>query len=445
MKKALFAALFIVLSLILVFILRSFMPKYSGMMFFFFCFLLFNAYLWFSVHKGISVCNARLKVVIAGLFWMPILLVLCIMATSFFIPYLEWSIAVRTYLQSMILVLFVTVLLPILFLLLSDLYRLVRFMALLAMPGKSEALRAVPRYRPMLLTGWILGGLVFLTMMAGTVFWQFAFRVRTEAVKVKRLPVVFEGFKIVQFSDVHLGSWGCEAKLKEAVQLINSQHPDVIFFTGDMFNYYTADGNGFEGILQTLRAPFGVYAVKGNHDYGDYISWSSDRAKKQNNDDLVSFYSRLGWKLLLNSHDILRKGHDSIAVIGVENWGATGRFQRLGDVAVAQKGTETMAVQLLLSHDPSHWDSIVSKRFQNIDVTFAGHTHGGQLGIDACSIHWSPVSWTSKYWCGLYPNPDSSVSQYLYVNQALGNIGYAGRIGIMPEITVITLTGNREP
>jgi hypothetical protein len=155
--------------------------------------------------------------------------------------------------------------------------------------------------------------------------------------------------------------------------------------------------------------------------------------------DMTAYYRHLGWKLLMNSNDLLRRGNDSIAVIGVENWGATRRFQRFGDIALAEKGTETMAIQLLLSHDPSHWDSIVSKQYQHIDVTFAGHTHGGQVGIDCCNIHWSPVKWVSRFWCGLYENQHSKEPQYLFVNQGLGNIGYSGRIGIMPEITLITL------
>ncbi|MEI6436028.1 MAG: metallophosphoesterase, partial [Bacteroidota bacterium] len=180
-------------------------------------------------------------------------------------------------------------------------------------------------------------------------------------------------------------------------------------------------------------------AILGNHDYGDYIKWSSPEAKKMNMDDLKTWYNKLGWKLLLNSHEIIHKENDSIAVIGVENWGATKRFQRLGDVARAWSGTEKMAVQLLLSHDPTYWDRVISKKYQDIDITFSGHTHGGQVGIAAKNFAWSPVAWLYPQWSGIYRNAKSPYPQFLYVNTGLGNIGYAGRIGILPEITLITL------
>ena len=453
MKKLLFSSLFVFLSLIIIMVLRSFMPKYSGMLMFFFFFLLFDSYLWFSVHKGIKQLRPGLLILTTILFWLPVTLVFCLMVYGFFVPFLDWNLPLRTYILSLILVLFLAEFFPILTLILADVIRLIRFTSLLHIPGcktylethrgasllKTHRGASLPRSKPLMLAGWIMGALIFMIMAGGTLFWQFDFRVRQQVITLKELPPAFDGLKIVQFSDVHLGSWGSKRRLQEAMDEINRLHPDVIFFTGDMFNYCTADGKGFEEILKTLRTPFGIYAIMGNHDYGDYINWSSVTAKKKNIEDLKSYYKNLGWKLLLNSHDILKRGDDSIALIGVENWGATHRFQRLGNIAMAQQGTETMAIQLLLTHDPSHWDSIVSKKYQNIDMTFAGHTHGGQVGIDCCHIHWSPVMWVSRLWSGLYINPNTDTPQYLYVNQGLGNIGYSGRVGILPEITLIIL------
>ena len=373
------------------------------------------------------------------LYWLPVALIFCLIGFSFYIPFLNWNLPVRTYLQNFILILFVSKFFPILTLILSEVSRLAKFTFQFFIPGRRKPIKSIPGSNVMLMAGWITGGLIFILMTAGTLFWQFDFRVRQQEILLNDLPPAFDGLKIVQFSDVHLGSWGSKKKLQLAMDQINGLHPDVIFFTGDLFNYRTADGKGFEDILKTLRAPFGIYAVMGNHDYGDYISWPSAAAKRQNFMDVKSYYKNLGWKLLLNSHEILKKGQDSIAVIGVDNWGATRRFQRLGDIAMAQQGIETMAIQLLLSHDPSHWERIVSKEYPQIDLTFAGHTHGGQIGIDCCNIHWSPVIWVSKLWCGLYQNPDAAIPQYLYVNQGLGNIGYSGRIGILPEITLIVL------
>lgn len=439
MRKLLFTSLFAVVSLGLILILRALMPKYSGMLLFFFIFLLFDIYLWFSVRVPVKRLGFGLQAAAAVLFWLPAALLLGLTVYGFLVPFIEWNVPIRTYLQSFILVLFLTELFPMLALVLADLIRLGTFAVLLLIPGRRASLQLVPRFRPVLLAGWVMGGFLFVVMVAGTIFWQFDFRVRQHEIVLEKLPPAFDGLRIVQFSDVHLGSWGMKNQLERAVADMNALEPDVIFFTGDMFNYCTADGKGFEDILKKLNAPFGVYAILGNHDYGDYITWPSAEAKNQNMLDLKSYYQYLGWKLLLNSNDLLKKGGDSIAVIGVENWGATGRFQRLGDVTIAQRGTESMPVQLLLSHDPSHWDSIVSKQYPKIDVTFSGHTHGGQVGIDCCDIHWSPVKWVSRLWCGLYENPSSEEPQYLYVNQALGNIGYSGRIGIMPEITLFIL------
>lgn len=439
MRKLLFSSLFVASSLIIVLILGAFLPKYSGMLLFFFFFLLFDGYLWFSVNRAVKHRRPGLRWMITVLFWLPETILLCLIAYGLFVPFLEWNIPLRAYAQSFILVFFLAEFIPMITLVMADVIRLARFTVLHFLPGTRTHLGKIPRFRPLLIAGWIAGGLIFLIMTAGTFFWQSDFRVRRQVIALGELPPAFEGMRIVQISDIHLGSWTSKQRLGVAMDTINALHPDVIFFTGDMFNYSTGDGRGFEDILKKIRAPFGVYAIMGNHDYGDYISWPSAAAKKKNTDDLKGWYKDLGWKLLLNSHDILKRGADSIAVVGSENWGATRRFQRSGDLAKAQHGTEAMAVHLLLSHDPSHWDSIVSKDYPYVDITFSGHTHGGQIGIDCCNLHWSPVTWIAHYWCGLYENPAPGPPQYLYVNQGLGNIGYAGRVGILPEITLITL------
>ncbi|MCX6305614.1 MAG: metallophosphoesterase [Bacteroidetes bacterium] len=448
MKKHLVSAIFVVLSLSMVVVLRAFLPKYSGMFLYFFFFLVFYGYLWFSVSRGLHKHSRVLRSLAAILYWFPVALIVSLMGYGFMVSFLEWNIPFRTYLQSIILILFLAEFLPMVTLILADTGRLVDFTFQRLVRGRTISFNSLHRFKPILVTGWIMGALVFLIMAAGMLFWQFDFTVRRQGITLNELPAAFNGLKIVQISDVHLGSWGSKQRLQEAMDQINELKPDVIFFTGDMFNYCTADGRGFENILKTLQAPFGIYAILGNHDYGDYITWPTPGVKKKNMSDLVSFYNNLGWKLLRNSHDILRRGNDSIAVIGVENWGSTRRFQRRGDMAVAQEGTENMAIQLLLSHDPSHWDKIVSKDYPKIDVTFAGHTHGGQIGIDCCNIHWSPVKWLYAHWCGLYQSPGAYPPQYLYVNQGLGNIGYSGRIGILPEITLFTLmkgtSGNQD-
>jgi predicted MPP superfamily phosphohydrolase len=439
MKKKLTSSLFVLLSLALVLVLQAFLPKYADRLKLFFIFLLLDGYLWFSIQRSLQTLRTGFRYSLAIIYWLPLTLLLCVTVFGFFVPFLDWNLPLRTYLQNFILILFLTKLFPILTLILADLARVFLFAVRYFSPDKKESFGSIIRAAVLLKSGWILGLLIFLIMTAGTIFWQFDFKIRTQEITLNELPASFNGFKIVQISDVHLGSWGSARKLQQAMDEINGLKPDVIFFTGDMFNYCTADGYGFEPVLKSLHAPFGIYAILGNHDYGDYIHWPSAEAKQQNMEDLKSFYKNLEWKLLLNSNDILKKGNDSIAVIGVENWGSTRRFQRSGDIKRAQSGTETMEIQLLLSHDPSHWETIISRKFPKIDLTFSGHTHGGQVGIDCCGLHWSPVKWLYDHWCGLYKNPLPGPVQYLYVNQGLGNIGYSGRIGIMPEITLITL------
>jgi predicted MPP superfamily phosphohydrolase len=272
------------------------------------------------------------------------------------------------------------------------------------------------------------------------IFWNFDFNLKKEIIRLPELPSSFEGTRIIQVSDIHLGSWSCPEKLKDAVKIVNSQHPDIVFFTGDLVNYTSYEAYDFLNILKEIKAPLGIFAIMGNHDYGDYISWPSKEAKTKNLDYLHEIYKYMGWKLLLNEHVIIHRGCDSIALIGVENWGGTSRFPRLGDLGKATKGIENTAVQLLLTHDPSHWDRIVKKDFRNIDITFSGHTHGFQFGLECCGIRWSPSQYMYKEWAGLYTEPvTGSHPQYLYVSRGLGTIAYPGRIGILPEITLFIL------
>jgi len=281
-------------------------------------------------------------------------------------------------------------------------------------------------------------------MMAGMVIWEHHFKVRTTEVTLKKLPPAFVGFRIVQISDLHLGSWNRKSKLVELTDKINQLQPDIVFFTGDLCNYSTEDALPFKEILRKISAPYGIYAILGNHDYGDYMTWISKEAKQKNMLDLYRFYDELGWHLLRNENDIIVKDHDSLALIGVENWGAMNRFQRLADMPRAMAGTENVTTKLLLSHDPSHWDSIISRKYPDIDITFAGHTHGGQVGLETDGFQWSPIEYTYPEWAGLYKkNWNDSTTQYLYVNRGAGTIGYTGRVGIWAEITLVIL--KRDP
>lgn len=439
MKKFLRAAVFVIISLAVYFLLYNGFPKNRGILTILLINIFLNAYLWGWIREITRTRKPVLRQMTAIFFWFPMILFTGMVIYGFCKDFLDWNIYLRTYIISLFFIYFLCTFFPIATLLLADIFRLIKMFIDRIFFHRQGGIRTIRRCAPLIFTGWTFGGLLFLLLVCGMFFWQYDFRIREEVIRLPDLPESFEGFRIAQFSDTHLGGWPCKEKLEAAVQMINDQHPDVIFFTGDMFNYCTAEGKEFRDILKKLHAPMGIFTILGNHDYGDYIKWPSPGEKEKNMRDLEEYYRLPGWNLLRNCNTILHKNTDSIAVIGVENWGYTHRFQRLGDIAKAQKGTEGIAIQLLLSHDPAHWEHIISKKYPHIDITFSGHTHGGQFGINALGLYWSPMAWLSEYWGGLYQNPQSQVIQYLNVNEGLGCIGYSGRVGISPVITVFIL------
>ena len=428
----LFAAIF--------FILRYAFPIYAGFVPLLLVLFVLDGYLWYSVRELILTRKPVLRHTLLLLYWSPPLLIVCCIFVGIFMPFKEWNIAFRTLVPGIIYVIYVCKLIPEIFLMLNDLFRLFRYGAAAFILGGGVKFRDFHRTQWIQLSGWILGIILFFTMILGIIKWNYDFRVKEQVIHVPELPASFDGMKIVQVSDIHLGSWSSAKELQKAVDIVASLHPDVIFFTGDIANYSTLDVLPFEHILAGMKAGSGIFAILGNHDYGMYTTWPSDEAREVNQRELYAVFHQLGWRLLLNEHAILWKGNDSIAILGVHNWGKAYRFQKLGSIPRAQAGVENMAVQLLLSHDPSFWDSIICHQYRNIDITFSGHTHGFQLGIEWGNIRWSPAQYLYRQWAGLYEMPvPGSHPQYLYVNRGLGSIVYPGRIGILPEITLITL------
>ena len=285
----------------------------------------------------------------------------------------------------------------------------------------------------MMKTGLAVAAVPFVSLSYGMINGAYNYRVRKEKVRLPKLPKVFDGLKIVQISDVHSGSFYDKDAVNRGIDMILEQKPDVIFFTGDLVNDSADEMDEYKELFARLEAPLGVYSILGNHDYGDYTEWESDEAKMKNLEDLKQVHADMGWRLLLDEHVYLERGDDKICLIGVENWGKG--FHQQGDLAEAYKGCDG-DVKLLLSHDPTHWDEQVRKSFKDIDITFSGHTHGAQMGIETGGFKWSPISLRYKKWAGLYQEDD----QYLYVNRGFGFIGYAGRLGVLPEITVMELT-----
>ncbi|UKJ07382.1 metallophosphoesterase [Solitalea lacus] len=284
--------------------------------------------------------------------------------------------------------------------------------------------------------GIIAAAIPFSTMTFGIVEGVYDYKIKRVKLKLPNLPKSFEGLRLAQISDIHSGSFYNKRAVQGGVDLLLAEKPDMIFFTGDLVNDETSEVKDYIDIFNKVKAPLGVYSTLGNHDYGDYKQWSSAKAKQQNLEDLKTVHRKsLGWDLLMNENRIIEQGGEKIAIIGIENWGK-GRFPKYGRMDLATKNTDDAAVKLLLSHDPSHWRMQVIPEYKNIDAMFAGHTHGMQFGIQMGDFQWSPIQYMYPEWAGLY----TEGNQQLYVNVGYGFLGYPGRVGIYPEITIFELT-----
>ena len=280
-----------------------------------------------------------------------------------------------------------------------------------------------------------LAAIPFSALLFGMVRGKYNYKVLKYTLEFEDLPEAFDGFTLAQLSDIHSGSFDNPEKVAYGVDLVNQQQADVILFTGDIVNNKTDELYPYQSIFSKLSAPMGVYSILGNHDYGDYTDWENDAAKRQNLEDLKRTQKEMGFRLLLNESVTLEKGSDRISLVGVENWGA-GRFKKAGDLEKALSQVEATDFKILMSHDPSHWEAQVLPHPFPIHLTLSGHTHGMQFGIDIPGvIKWSPIQWRYKQWAGIYDRE----KQYLNVNRGFGYLAYPGRVGMWPEISLITL------
>ncbi len=337
----------------------------------------------------------------------------------------------KLLITNLVMIFFISIFLTGILVLLGDIFRLV--FNQISKPS-TEAV-SLGRRKMLSNVGMILLAVPFGTLLFGLFKTAYNFKIHRITLKFPNLPDSFAGFRFIQLSDIHTGSFLKRDELGEAVRLTLLENPDAIFFTGDIVNNKTEEAEPFKDILSKLHAPYGVYSTLGNHDYGDYTRWPSKAEQIANMDAMYQLHKDMGWKLLNNEHTLLEKNGEKIAVVGVENWGASFRFPKKGDITKAKKGTEDVPFKILLSHDPSHWNAQVTKDHADVDLMLAGHTHGFQFGIEIPGFKWSPSKWLYKQWAGLYQEGE----QYLYVNRGLGCLGYSGRVGIRPEITVIEL------
>jgi len=352
----------------------------------------------------------------------------------------EWNTFLRLLLFVFIM-LFLSKLIGSTFLLMDDLLRLIRWViskfkstTTISSEFTSNHISRLKFFSYLALTFSILPA---VALIYGMFRGAYKYRVHKVTVSSPNLPDAFIGFKMVQLSDIHCGSFMSTEPLEKAFKIVLDQKPDIILFTGDLVNNEAIETKPYLETFKILKAPYGVYSCLGNHDYGDYKQWESKEAKIENFDTLLRVHEKSGWRLLMNEHVPIEKNGEKIALIGIENWGGNLRFPKYGKLEIAHAETESYPFKILLSHDPSHWDVQVMKdpKYSDIDLTLSGHTHGMQFGIEIPGFKWSPVQYLYKNWAGLYKQGN----QYLYVNRGLGFLGYPGRLGIWPEITVIEL------
>lgn len=283
-------------------------------------------------------------------------------------------------------------------------------------------------------SGILVASLPLFPLSWGMISGAYDYRVRRQKLVLPNLPKAFHGMRIAQISDVHSGSFYNKKAVLGGVEMLLQEKPDMIFFTGDLVNNEASELRDYQDIFSKLKADLGTFSVLGNHDYGEYHFGKEDsQAKRKNFQDLIEAQKIMGWDLLRDENRTIRVGNEEISIVGVENWGV-GRFPKKGNLEKALVGTEDKAVKLLLSHDPSHWRAQVLDT--DVDAMFAGHTHGMQFGVRGENFQWSPVKYIYKEWAGLYKEDQ----QQLYVNTGFGFLGYPGRVGILPEITIFELT-----
>ncbi len=413
------------------------LPKYASRLIFLAVLAVVDVLYWISIRKTIS---TRFKHVLSIAYWLPMFMLLSFFIFGIFSNYSEWPPFPRIYVPGFLLILligkgiFLTLIIlgDVIFIPINTLKRL--------LAKKSLTLKKCLRPCLFLHSISIISAFVMLIFFSGFFFWVSDFKLTTIELPVQNLPREFDGYRIVQLSDMHLGSLPNEAPLEKIVKMVNGQNPDLILFTGDMVNFTSYEAFPFITVMKRFRSNDGIFSILGNHDYGEYNQWDSKREKQQNDQAILDFYKQINWRLLRNENVIIRKDSASIAIVGVENWSQSKRFGKKGNLKRALIGTDPEQFKILMSHDPTHWDGQINCRFPQIGLTLSGHTHAFQLAIESGSIKWSPASLLYDEWAGLYEKAhENGQKQFLYVNRGCGTLGYPGRIFTRPEITLIIL------
>lgn len=296
-----------------------------------------------------------------------------------------------------------------------------------------NASNSITRSDFILKTGLAVSAIPFATTTFGILSGAYDYKIRRKTLSFPNLPKAFDGIKIGQLSDIHSGSFYNKVAVQGGIDMLNAEKPDIVFFTGDLVNDRATEIREYIDIFSKVKSDLGVHSILGNHDYSMYLPWESNAAKLKNLQQVILAHKEMGWDIMLNQNRQIVVDNERIALLGVENWGVG--FVSPGDIDIAHKGTEDNEFKILLSHDPSHWRAQVLPKYKDIDLTLSGHTHGMQFGLEIGNFQWSPVQFKYKEWGGLY----TEGNQHIYVNRGYGFIGFPGRVGILPEVTILEL------
>lgn len=393
----------------------------------------------FQVVKNLSHATApKARLIIYSVYWIVSVAAVIVLIILPRLQFEHQAKLIKTSIFAIIIGLFLAKLAASFFFLIDDIRRSIQWVVeKLFLSSKAERAEKGEGISRSVFLSWM--GLAFGGGLFGTFIYGFGNKYRYQVMRIRLsfpdLPASFRGLKILQIADIHSGSFTDKKAVAKGVEKILKEKPDIVLFVGDLVNNVADEMHDYMDVFNRIKAPMGVYSTLGNHDYGDYVHWDNPEEKKINLERLKQIHSDLGWRLLMNEHVILEKGVDKIALIGVENWSAKARFPKYGDLAKAYSGLENFPFKILMSHDPSHWDAEVRVSYPDIDLMLSGHTHGMQFGVEMPGLKWSPVQYIYKQWAGLYEEGN----QKLYVNRGYGFIGYPGRVGILPEITVLEL------
>jgi predicted MPP superfamily phosphohydrolase len=400
--------------------------------------LVLDFYVFQAVKTVSQNSSERTKNIIHYTYWAISILSIITIILYPYIQIFQTSKFFRTYIFSILFGLLIAKIIAVVFFLIDDGRRGVLWTVKKVLPESESQLNIEENNisRSVFLS-WL--GLGLGTTLFGTLLYGFSnkynYQIKKVSLAFTNLPKAFKGLKIVHISDIHSGSFQDTMAVEHGVDLILKENADLILFTGDLVNDRHNEVLEYIPIFNKLNAPLGVFSTLGNHDYGDYVSWHTPADKEDNLNKLKQAHKDLGWRLLMNEHVALEKDGEKIALLGIENWGAKARFPKYGKMKDAHIGTEQYPFKILMSHDPSHWDAEIKPQYPDVDLMLAGHTHGMQFGVELPFFKFSPVQWMYKQWAGLYEHG----KQKLYVNRGFGFIGYPGRVGILPEITVIEL------